>query len=69
MQSTYSAPMQSQDAGVRPRVEARRAGEYDWRGTYAVPADGNVNSLLLAAESVGADIKPAPTETETKLTV
>jgi hypothetical protein len=34
-----------------------------------VPADGNVNSLLLAAESVGADIKPAPTETETKLTV
>ena len=41
----------------------------NWRGTYAVPEDGEVNSLLLAAESVGAAIKRAPTETETKLTV
>jgi hypothetical protein len=34
-----------------------------------LPESGEVNSLLVAAESVGADIKPAPTETETKLTV
>jgi hypothetical protein len=41
----------------------------NWRGTYVVPEDGEVNSLPLAAESAGAAIKRAPTETETKLTV
>jgi hypothetical protein len=32
-----------------------------------LPEGGEVNSLLVAAESVGADIKPASTESETKL--
>ena len=45
------------------------AGEYDWRGTCVVPEDGDVNAVLVAAESVGAAIERAPTGTETKLTV
>lgn len=51
------------------RWNRERNGESDWRGTYVVPEDGNVNSLLVTAESVGAAIEPAPIDSGTKLTV
>jgi hypothetical protein len=68
LQSTYAGPKQSQEAEGASVTRWEAEGN-NWRGTYVVPEDGEVNSLLLAAESVGADIKRAPTETETKLTV